>query len=190
MKKIIIIGSGGHAKACLDVLLSEKKFEFKGFIDNEIKNKNILGTDDDLKKIFKKIKYVMIGIGQIKSPIYRLRIFRKLKKIGFLLPVIRSSFSYVSKSAKIEEGTVIMHGAIINANAKIGKNTIINSKALIEHDAIIGDNCHISTNSTVNGGSIVGDNTFVGSRAVITNNIRIGKSKFIKAGSLIKKNII
>ena len=189
-KKIIIIGSGGHARSCLDVLLSDKKYKFLGFIDKNSSKRNIVGSDDDLKNIIKKVKHALIGIGQIKNYTSRFKIFKKLKKIGFKLPIVKSHNSYVSKLSSIGEGTIIMHGAIINAYAKIGKNTIINTGAIIEHDVVVGDNCHISTNVTINGECKIGNNTFIGSNSVVVNNIKIGKSKFVKSNSLIKNDLI
>lgn len=94
--------------------------------------------------------------------------------------MIISPLAYVSKHSIIEEGTVIMHQALINANVKIGKNT----KALIEHDCVIGDNCHISTASVINGGVRVKENSFFGSNATSKQSIEI--DGFIKAGSLVK----
>ena len=32
-KKIILVGSGGHAEACIDVIESEKKFKILGLVD-------------------------------------------------------------------------------------------------------------------------------------------------------------
>ena len=189
MKKIVIIGSGGHANSVLDVIVSSGKYKFSGFIDKNIKNKKVIGSDKDLEKIFKKIKYAAIGVGQIKSSNTRKNLYKKLKKIGYKLPVIISPNSYVSKSASVGEGTIVMHGVIINGNTKIGENNIINSKALLEHDVVVGDNCHISTNSTINGHTKIGDDTFIGSNATIINNIKIAKSNFVKAGSLIKKSL-
>ena len=90
-KKIIIIGSGGHARSCLDVILSEKKYKFLGYIDKNPGKTNIIGSDKDFKKIFKKAKYALIGIGQIKNYTPRLKIFKKLKKIGFKLPIVKTA---------------------------------------------------------------------------------------------------
>ena len=63
-KNIILIGAGGHAKVCIDVIESEKKFKIIGLIDNKKKGKflnyDILGNDKILKKILKKIKYAFI----------------------------------------------------------------------------------------------------------------------------------
>ena len=36
-KNIILIGAGGHAKVCIDVIESEKKFKIVGLIDNKKK---------------------------------------------------------------------------------------------------------------------------------------------------------
>ena len=37
--KVLIIGSGGHAKSCIDVIENSKKFNIVGLIDND-KKKN------------------------------------------------------------------------------------------------------------------------------------------------------
>ena len=35
MQNIIIIGSGGHANSCLDVIISSKKYKVKGYISEK-----------------------------------------------------------------------------------------------------------------------------------------------------------
>ena len=42
MKEIILIGAGGHAKSCLDVLLLSKKFKVLGFIDKQKKTSHLI----------------------------------------------------------------------------------------------------------------------------------------------------
>jgi UDP-3-O-[3-hydroxymyristoyl] glucosamine N-acyltransferase len=111
-------------------------------------------------------------------------VFDKLKKIGFNLPAIISPLAYVSKHSFVDEGSVVMHHALVNSNAKVGKNCIINTKALIEHDAVVEDNCHISTGAVVNGGVVVKKDTFYGSNATSKEYVEV--SGFIKAGSVAK----
>ena len=36
-KKIILIGCGGHAKVCADVILNDKKYQIAGCVCNEKK---------------------------------------------------------------------------------------------------------------------------------------------------------
>ena len=192
MKEIIVIGGGGHARSVIDVLETEGKYKIAGIVDNNIPvgikvfDYEVIGNDNDLKKLREKYEYAVIGVGQIKTPKIRIKLFETLKGFNFKLPVIVSPRAYVSKYAEIGEGTVVMHDVLVNSNAKIGKNCIINTKALIEHDCIIEDNCHISTGVIINGGVKVGKNTFIGSGTVTREGIVIKPESFIKAGSLVK----
>ena len=195
MDKILLIGAGGHASSCIDVLEQENKFEIAGLIekDKSISNESItypiIGIDDDLKVLRQTHKNILITVGQIKSPSIRIKLYRLLKELDFTLPVIISPQAYVSKRAQIGEGSIIMHGVIINANAKIGNNCIINNRALIEHDVVIGDHCHIATGAIINGEVSVGNETFIGSGVLTRQAISIGRNCVIGAGEVLKKNI-
>lgn len=189
-EKIILIGGGGHCHSVIDVIEQTNKYEIIGIIDTKenigkkVLDYKVIACDDDLETIFETCKNAIITVGQIESNKTRVKIYNKLKQIGFNLPVIISPIAYVSKHSVIDEGTVIMHHVLINANVKIGKNCIINTKVLIEHDCIVEDNCHISTASVINGGVIVKENSFFGSNATSKQGIEI--DGFIKAGSLVK----
>ena len=190
MGKILLIGGGGHCRSVIDVIEQENKYKIAGIIDKKeligqkVLGYEIIGCDEDLEKLFDSYKFAVITIGHISSNDLRIKLFNTLKQIGYELPVIISPLAYVSKHAHINEGTVIMHQALINANSTIGKNCIINTKALIEHDCIIEDNCHISTASVLNGGVKVKENTFYGSNATSKQSATI--KGFIKAGSIVK----
>lgn len=193
MKKILLIGAGGHAKSVVDVIESEKKYKIVGFIDKvkrgKILNYRILGGDDELPRFYKKVKYAFITVGHLYQPDLRIKIYNKIKKIGFKLPIIKSPFSRVSNHAIIGEGTIAMHGSIVYPGTKIGTNCILNSQSLVEHDVEIGNFSHLSTNCTINGEVKIGNNCFVGSSSVIKEGIKLKNFTFIKANSLIKKNI-
>ena len=195
MDKILLIGAGGHARSCIDVLEEENQFEIAGLIEkgesisNESLGYPVIGTDDDLNVLRQQYNNVLITVGQIKSPKIRIKLYQLLKELDFTLPVIVSSQAYVSKHAQIGEGSIIMHGVIINANAKIGNNCIINNRALIEHDAVIGDHCHIATGAIINGEVSVGNETFIGSGTVTRQAISIGNNCIIGAGAVVTKNL-
>ena len=195
MDKILLIGAGGHARSCIDVLEEENQFEIAGLIEkgesisNESLGYPVIGTDDDLKGLRKQYKNALITVGQIKSPKIRIKLYQLLKELDFTLPVIVSPHAYVSKHAQIGEGSIIMHGVIINANAKIGNNCIINNKSLIEHDAVIGDHCHIATGAIINGEVSVGNETFIGSGAITKQCISIGNNCIVGAGIILKNDV-
>lgn len=193
--KILLIGGGGHCKSCIDVIEQEGRFAIAGIIDlPEKKDQKILGypvigTDDDLPHLAAEYKYFLITLGQIKSPDTRIALFEKIRSLGGTFPVIISPLAYVSKHATVEQGTIVMHKALVNTGAAVGKNCIINTRALIEHDAVIRDHCHIATNAVINGGCKVGEGSFFGSTALAREYIEIGTRCVVGAGSKVMKNI-
>jgi sugar O-acyltransferase (sialic acid O-acetyltransferase NeuD family) len=188
--KILLIGGGGHCKSVIDVIEQENRYEIIGIVDTKenigkkVLDYDVIACDDDLETIFETCKNACITVGHVKSNELRKKLYSKAKEIGFHFPTIISPLAYLSKHSFIDEGTIVMHHALINANAKIGKNCIINTKALIEHDCVVEDNCHISTASVINGGVIVKENSFFGSGAVSKEYIEC--EGFIKAGSVVK----
>ncbi len=192
MKKIILIGAGGHCKSCVDVIEKEKKYKIIKIFDKNKKIKRLLNYQVSLEKYLNtslRKNYAFVTVGQIKNSEIRYNLFKKLKKRGFKIPKIISPYAYVSKHAHIGEGSIVMHNVVINAGAKIGKNCIINTSSLIEHDVIIGDHTHISTKAVINGGTKIGSKVFFGSSSVTKQNIIIKNNSLISANKFIKKDI-
>lgn len=193
--KIIIIGAGGHASACIDVILRQGIYKIAGLINiSNLPNKTfpsypILGGDENLLSLSKKYQYAFIAIGHMKSSEKRFQLFEKIKKFGFKLPVIKSPLACISDYASIDEGSIIMNGTFVNAGVKIGKNSIINTNALIEHDATVGDHSHISTGVIINGNVTIGSNTFIGSGTIIKEDLIIGNNCLVGMGSNLRKNL-
>lgn len=195
MKPILLIGGGGHCRACIDVIEAEGRFQVKGIVrprsdgTEPVLGYPVLGEDADLPNLLADTPHALITVGQIKSPAVRMRLFELLKKLNASIPVVVSPNAYVSRHARVEEGTLVMHGAIVNAGARVGINGIINSQALIEHDAEIGNHCHISTGARINGGVIIEAGCFIGSGAVLHEGVRIGANTVVGAGCVVAHDV-
>jgi len=196
MKKIniILVGGGGHARACADVInISKSNFNIVGYVDpkenKQMSNLKYLGNDEVLIDYVENSSF-LITIGQIKSYNKRKELFDHLVKNRANMISIYSGNSYVSSNALVGVGTIVMHGVIVQTNVKIGKNCIINDRALIEHDSVIGDNCHISTGAIINGDCKIGNGVFIGSSAVIRNEITIADNCIIGMGAIVKYDVL
>jgi sugar O-acyltransferase (sialic acid O-acetyltransferase NeuD family) len=193
--ELILIGGGGHARACIDVIELNGLYKITGLVEKDNVNGKgnfgypIIGTDKNLSDLRKKYGFALVTVGQINSASSRVRLFGELINLGYKLPVIVSPRSYVSPHSKVGAGTIIMHDVIVNTNAEIGQNCIINNKVLIEHDSTVGDNCHISTGAILNGGVSVGRESFIGSGAITKQSVSIGNNCVIGAGVVIKTNV-
>ena len=173
----------------------DDRFTIRGIVDQRevldplLTDYPLLGREEDLVNLAKSYRNFLITIGQIKSPEPRMRLFEHLKQLGMTLPIIVSPLAHVSNQAVIEEGTVVMHHALVNAGAHVGQNCIINTKALIEHDAIIEDHCHISTAAIVNGAAKVQRCSFIGSNAVLREQVVVGEESIVGAGVSVLHDI-
>jgi sugar O-acyltransferase (sialic acid O-acetyltransferase NeuD family) len=192
---LILIGAGGHARSCIDVIEQQGQFQIAGMIGmpDEVHTQHLgytfIGTDRNLPELAKIYQYSLITIGQIQTAEHRIRLYQQATQLGFQLPVIISPTCHVSRHATIGEGSIIMHGAIVNTGARIGKNCIINTHALIEHDAIVNDHCHISTGAIINGDVTVGTGSFIGSGSVIKEGVVIGKGCLVGIGLTVRHNL-
>lgn len=192
MKKIYLVGGGGHCVSCIDVIESTGQYIIAGIFDVEEKKGRtvlgypILGGDVQIAKHIAPDAEFLITVGQIKSADVRKKIAQHLVSLNAKFATVISARAYVSKHATVKTGSIVMHGAIVNANASIGEQCIINTKALIEHDAHVEDFCHISTGAIVNGNVVVKESVFLGSQAVTLQGITVQSGKVIPAGSFFR----
>lgn len=194
MKPLILIGGGGHCKSVIDVAESMGR-EILGILDmpenigKTLLGYPIIGTDEDICNYIDKAEFI-VTVGFIKDPVVRINIHRKVLDSGGTLATLIASTAHVSRHSIVEEGTVVMHQAVVNADARIGKGCIINTFTNVEHDATIGDHCHISTGAMVNGNCRVGEGSFIGSQSVIVNGVSVAASSVVAAGSMVRKNLV
>ncbi|WP_127836706.1 acetyltransferase [Clostridium prolinivorans] len=195
MKKIVLVGAGGHCKVIIDIINSNKEFEIAGITDKLNIGGNLLGipiigSDEVLQDLFKKgVEYAFVSVGSIDNLIFRYELYKKLKQIGFKIPTLIHKNAIVSPYTTIEEGVCVMANAVVNANAYIGKNSIINTSSIIEHDCIIGHNCHISPGAKLGGNCKIDDNVHIGIGATVIQGINIGENTTIGAGAVVIDNI-
>ena len=189
-KKNIVIGSGGHARSLISLLLKKRKKNITINSISKIKlNEKIYGISLnrlDLEKELKKNNNFYLAIGDIKL---RKEYFNLLIKEKKILPNIIASSSNYSNNLKIGLGNFIGENSFIGPFVKIGSNNIINTNTSIDHESEIGSNCNISPGVTIAGRVKINDNSFLGMGASISNNITLCKNIIIGANSFVNKSI-
>ena len=95
-ENIILIGGGGHCKACIDVIEQEGRFAIAGIVDMPEKKRQhvlgypVIGSDADMAELIKSFPNVLITLGQIKSPTRRTALFHRAGQLGARFPLIQS----------------------------------------------------------------------------------------------------
>lgn len=203
MKRVLLIGGGGHCLSCIATIETEKGYEIRGIIDGAATGAPgrkadqstagypVLGADDRLAEFVEDSELALVAVGFVDSCETRVRLFERLAAFHrdeLLEPIIARNAS-VARSSRVGQGSIIMQYALVNAEAEIGDNCIINNRALIEHGAKVGDHSHISTGAIVNGDCEIGLRVFVGSGAVLKHGIRIAADARIGAGAIVVRDI-
>lgn len=181
--KIILQGGGEHARVVLDCLLDQ--------------GANVLALFDpkyqgELFGVAQRGQYdpsfatdasALIAIG---DNVVRKKV-AALTRHSFANAIHSSAI--ISSRAKIGNGCMVLHGAIIQAQTVIGDHVIINTAASIDHDCEINHFVHVAPRAVLCGRVKVGEGALIGAGAVVLPGISIGAWATIGAGSVVTKDV-
>ena len=196
-KKIIIIGTGQHARMLVELIEEQGKYKIIGFIAKDWSNKKkilgypILCIEKNLKSFLKKnydIKYYACGVGDNAGGMKgREKIIKHYDNL-LTAPKIISPKSYISKYSKIGKGSIIEAYAKVMNGATIGKHCMIESFTAVNHDQNIKSNVFIGNNCAL-AGKFIGKNTIIGDGSSIGYKVSIGSNCIINQGTVVTKSI-
>lgn len=185
MKRIIIMGAGGHGQVVADALQQMDGAEPVAFLDEnpavigtEVMNITVPGGNDSLAKVDHDGIVIALGNNSLRR-----RIFEELIAAGEKIFTVIHPSATIAPNVKIGKGCMILAGAVINTGAEIKDNTIINTNSTVEHHNIIGPHAHIAPGSTLGGEVIIGEESTVGIGATVLPRIRIGQKALLGGGS-------
>jgi sugar O-acyltransferase (sialic acid O-acetyltransferase NeuD family) len=191
MKRLLLIGCGGHARSLIDVIETGGQWRIHGLVGLPdevgrcVLGYTVIGSDAVLPDLLQDCESALLAIGHLAEPAVRQRMAARLENLGFECPIVVSPHAVVSRHAQLGAGTVVGHGAIVNAAVVVGAHCILNSRSLIEHDAHLGAHCHVSTGAIVNGGVRLGSGSFIGSGAILREGLRLPAGTVISAGKRV-----
>lgn len=190
MKKIVLIGNGGHSKVIQAMVHRTEGYELAGILDDSIakyyKDNNVFYDNTDNLAKYKDCYSFVIAIGDnyIRESLIK---DKNLTDDNFTS--IIDANAIIPPDVTIGTGTVIMPGVVINPGSTIGKHSIVNTRAVVEHDNTLGDFVHISPNVTLAGTVNVKDFVHVGSGATVIPNRTVNQNSVIGAGAVVTKDI-
>ena len=195
IKKIVIIGTGGHSKVVLSEILQAASYKVLGFIDNfqpqgtiidKDNNLEVLSTIENINSVIDDDTYGIVAIG---SNFLRRKVVNEIESVSenFRWATIISINAIVDKNASINEGSIIITGSIINTGTNIKKHCIINTNTSIDHDNIFNEFSSTGPSVTTGGSVNIGELTHIGINSAITNNINIGTNTVIGGKSFVNK---
>ena len=196
VRKIIMIGAGGHAKVLLSLLR-----ESGGRVDTVVTPDFIqpnspffdlpkLNSDADaVEKLDPDGCILVNGIGPMPHLTRRRDVFEKFVSRGFIFKTIVSTNAKIAHNVVLYQGAQVMNGVVLQPDVVIGANTLINTGSIVDHDCDIGAHNHIAPGAVLCGGVKTGVNVFVCSGSVVTEQIQVGQSAVVGAGASIVRDV-
>jgi sugar O-acyltransferase (sialic acid O-acetyltransferase NeuD family) len=183
MKKLLIIGAGGHGRVCADIAHVMGKYSSIAFLDDAKPCVDLpyplIGKCDMAAGLIDEYD-LFIAIGNNET---RQHMCKRFAGASYATLVHPSAI--IGWNVSIGTGTVVMPGVIVNNHARIGDEVILNTGCSIDHDCTIADYCHISVGVNLCGNVSVGKHTWVGAGATVIHNIHICENCIIAAGAVV-----
>jgi len=197
MKKIVIIGAGGHGREVADILRHQQTqaadFALLGFVDDDgalhgrqIDGLMVLGGWSWLEKAECREISIICAVG---LPEVRKRLVARAQSLGLSFANAISPLAHISPFASIGHGVMIFPFASVSSNTKVGDHAIINGLSLLAHDVKIGSYAVISPGSSVGGNASIGEGCWIGIGVNINPSVSVGQWSLIGSGATVIRDI-
>ncbi len=192
---LVLVGGGEHARVVADAALSTRdEFDLLGFVDPEecrdtLQKLGLRRLGDDTALRSHRSALGVLGIGAVGPGRLREEVVARLSGTLAGWAVVIHRAAWVSPSATIGEGSVVMAGAVVNTGAHVGSHCVVNTSAVVEHDVIVGDFAFLGPRCVVGGGARVESGAFVGIGASIRDHRLVGAGAQVGMGAVVVRDV-
>lgn len=144
--RLIILGAGGYGKTVFDVASQSGRYETISFLDDNSKDIRVVGKCGDYEGFINSDTEIYPAFGNNTG---RLEWIDRIIEKGGCVPTLIHSSAYVSPTASVGVGTVVLPKAVINTDTQVQKGVIVNCGAIIDHGCIIGEGVHVCLGAVV-----------------------------------------
>ncbi len=193
MKKLALIGVGGHGDAVCPYI-DQEKYQLVGYFDDKaIESHNdlpVLGTVIEVVKFLDNgdIDAVFIAIGDNKPRKFIFDLVAE-KHYDKLINIISPTATILNPELLKGNGIFVGHQAFVGALVEVGDNVIINTKSIVEHNSIIKSHCNVAPASVILGSVTINQGAYIGASTTIKQLLHIGPFATVGAGAVVVKDI-
>ena len=197
MSSLLILGAGGHAKVLAETALASGQFSEVAFLDDRCCGPDqlpsvlgfpVLGPLALALELIHREQFASASVA-LGNATLRLNWIEQLDAAGYALPALIHPTAWVSPSAQIASGSVVLAQAALQALASIGVGSILNTGCSIDHDAQLEGGVHICPGARLSGEVQVGARTWIGIGASVIQQVRIGADVTVGAGAAVVRDL-
>jgi sugar O-acyltransferase (sialic acid O-acetyltransferase NeuD family) len=191
MKRVVLVGAGGHAKVVWDTLRlmqdREQTIEVVGVVDDDPQRWGqqflglpIVGPVSTIAQAEADAAIIAIGNNRDRQRLYETIVAMGMPLVNAIHPT-----AVIAADVQIGHGVAACANVVINIGTVIGDNVILNTGCIVDHDCIIGPHVHLAPGVRLAGAVTVGEGTLMGVGAVATPGVAIGRWVTVGAGGVV-----
>lgn len=198
-ERVLVVGAGGHGRVVADLAralgmtvvgYADAAMDLVGRTMDAAGARVLLSQEELLALVVAGdvgrtgADAVLIGIG---DNAVRARLCDAFG--GLEMPTLVHPTAWVSPSAVIGRGSVLLPRSVLHTAASVGDVCIVNSGAIVEHDCRLDDAVHVSPGAILCGGVVVGARSAIGAGSVIIPELTVGSDAVVGAGAVVVRSV-
>jgi sugar O-acyltransferase (sialic acid O-acetyltransferase NeuD family) len=193
LKRIVVIGAGGHGREVAEILRHQMKagedLGVAGFIDDnreihgrQIDGLPVLGDWSWFEGVDRTEVAVICAVG---SPRTCKRLVERAVRLGLTFANAVSPLAHISPLARIGEGVTVFPNVIINTGSIIDSYSILNVAATVSHDTKVGRYSNVNPGAHLAGNVTIGEGCYIGMGAEVIQGLSVGEWSVVGAGAVV-----
>ena len=145
-KKLIILGAGGFGQTVRDLASQTRKYSRSCFLDDHSDANDVIGKLNDYLKFIDGRTEFIVALGNNAMRRQWLETLAMAKAAIATLVHVRA---YISPTAKVENGCIVLPQAVVNTNCALKRGCIVNIGAIVDHGCILEECVHVAPGGIV-----------------------------------------
>lgn len=193
MRRLVILGAGGHGREVLQALGADPSHEVIGFLDDREPVPELLGRAGAawlgpvaaLAELPADVEY-LVGIGSGPT---RRRLDLWASEQGRRAATFVHPRADVGPDVELAPGAVVFAFATVTTNVRLGRHAHVGRGCAVGHDSVLGDYVSLYPLAAVSGNVTLGDEATVGTTAAIRQGLRIGARAVVGMGAVVLHDV-
>ncbi|GGA79177.1 acetyltransferase [Neiella marina] len=188
MRRLVILGAGGHGKVVADIARLTARYQQLMFLDDAFEaigltlDIAVVGPLSAFSNYIDDRTDFFVAMGSCKG---RENWLQQLLAANASIATLVHPNAIIANSSRVDIGVLVCAGAIINPDSHIGVGTIVNTGATVDHDCSIGSYTHICPGVSVAGMVTVGERCWLGIGCNVIQQIDIADDCTLGAGATL-----
>ena len=189
-EEVAVLGGGGHAKVVISTLRAAG-FTVSAVYDDAdgSRGRHVLGVEvrgplsaaiaDGARRAV-----IAIGSNEVRKQLATSPTLAGLEFVSVVHP-----HSYVDPSVRLDAGTVVFAGAVLQPECKVGQHVIVNTGATVDHDSCLHDFSQVCPGAHLAGNVTLEEGVFIATGATLVPGVSVGAWSTVGAGAAVLRDL-